>query len=321
MALINTDLLNRFWKNGIIPIKTKLSQLDTTVVSWRSEIDVLSTNVELLKKSVSDGKQSVANAITGQGVNTAADATFGTMANNIKTVGTNKYNAGYSSGYSSGTNDTKKGTAVAANVLAGKTFTSSSGVNITGTLANCGQYQYAGGVGNGFSVPEDAESEYIALNKIPEGAYFANGADWAPEVRIRRQVLEDYMGWDQHYDDGYNAGYVAGSSSGTLVDLPIGVTIQYREGSHGEIHQYFNIEPFKRLGYKTVTWETNGANYVIAVKENAASGASIDGKSYHTKNGSTHAINLKDSSCPDVLYVYPDTSSAYENTITFTFKA
>lgn len=56
MALINTDLLNRFWKNGIIPIKTKLSQLDTTVVSWRSEIDALSSDVEVLNERVSHGK-------------------------------------------------------------------------------------------------------------------------------------------------------------------------------------------------------------------------------------------------------------------------
>ena len=323
MALINTDLLNRFWKNGIIPIKTSLSntqnkvnQLDTTIIAWRSEIDVLSTDVDILKKSVSDGKRSVANAITGQGVNTAADATFGTMANNIGTVGTNKYNAGYASGV----NSTKKGTAVAANVLAGVTFTSANGVNLTGTLVNRGQYQYANGVGNGFSVPEDAESEYIALNKIPEGAYFANGANWAPEVRIRRKVLEDFIGWDQHYEDGYNAGYSAGSSGSRLVDLPIGVTIQFRDGSHGEIVQYFNIEPFKQLGYKTVSWDTNGAHYVVGVKENSADGASVDTKSYHSKNGSTHTINLKDASCPNVLYVFPDTTSAYENTETFTFR-
>lgn len=56
MALINTDLLNRFWKNGIIPIKTKLSQLDTTVIAWRSEIDTLSTNVEVLNERVNNGK-------------------------------------------------------------------------------------------------------------------------------------------------------------------------------------------------------------------------------------------------------------------------
>lgn len=320
MALINTNLLNRFWTNGIIPLKnaiaelkTKVNQVDQTLVAWRAEIDTLSTNVDVLKKSVSDGKQSVAYAITKQGVSTAADATFGTMANNIGTVGTNKYNAGYSSGVS----DTKKGNAVAADVLAGKTFTSANGVNLTGTLVNRGQYQYAGGVGNGFLDPEDGESEYIALNSIPEGAYFSNGANWAPEVRIRRKVLENFIGWEQHYEDGYNAGLAARQ----LVDLPVGVTIQFREGSNSEISQYFNLTPYKQLGYSTVTWNTSGGNYVVAVRENDVHGASVEDKSYHTKNGGDHTINLKDSSCPAILYIFPDTTSAYESTRTFTFKA
>lgn len=55
---------------------------------------VITTEINTLKKSVSDGKSIVANAITGQGVATATDATFATMAANIGTVGTNKYNAG-----------------------------------------------------------------------------------------------------------------------------------------------------------------------------------------------------------------------------------
>lgn len=45
-------------------------------------------------KSVSDGKSTVASAITAQGVSTAADAEFATMATNIASAGTNKYNAG-----------------------------------------------------------------------------------------------------------------------------------------------------------------------------------------------------------------------------------
>ena len=39
------------------------------------------------KKSVSDGKSSIASAITAKGVTTAADATFATMANNIRKLG------------------------------------------------------------------------------------------------------------------------------------------------------------------------------------------------------------------------------------------
>ena len=54
--------------------------------------------MESLKKSVSDGKSSLASAITAQGVTTTADATFATMANNIATACTNKFNAGKSQG-------------------------------------------------------------------------------------------------------------------------------------------------------------------------------------------------------------------------------
>ena len=40
-------------------------------------------------------------------MSTAVDAAFSTMATNIGTVGTNKYNSGYSSGRSQGQNDVK----------------------------------------------------------------------------------------------------------------------------------------------------------------------------------------------------------------------
>ena len=49
----------------------------------------------MLKKSVADGKSAIASAITSQGVNTAAGASYATMASNMKTVANNKYNAGY----------------------------------------------------------------------------------------------------------------------------------------------------------------------------------------------------------------------------------
>ncbi len=51
-----------------------------------------------LGKSVSDGKKKVAGAITAQGVSTAADATFDTMAANITAAGTARYNAGRTQG-------------------------------------------------------------------------------------------------------------------------------------------------------------------------------------------------------------------------------
>lgn len=47
-----------------------------------------STEVESLKTSVSSGKSIIASAVTGKGVSTAADASFQTIANNIKAIQT-----------------------------------------------------------------------------------------------------------------------------------------------------------------------------------------------------------------------------------------
>lgn len=50
--------------------------------------DKVDSDLDTLKKSVSDGKSSIASAITAKGVTTAADATFDTMANNIGKIQT-----------------------------------------------------------------------------------------------------------------------------------------------------------------------------------------------------------------------------------------
>lgn len=52
------------------------------------DTDGTATTLSDLKKSVSDGKSSVASAITAKGVTTATDATFDTMATNIGKIQT-----------------------------------------------------------------------------------------------------------------------------------------------------------------------------------------------------------------------------------------
>ena len=54
----------------------------------------LNSDVTSLKSSVSSGKSIVASAVTGKGVQTAADATFQTIANNINAIPTGSYGAG-----------------------------------------------------------------------------------------------------------------------------------------------------------------------------------------------------------------------------------
>lgn len=118
-------ILDSEWTHAKTVEMSDGNTLDDTVANINREITAT-------KKSVSDGKSTVANAITAQGVTTATDATFATMAANIGKVGTDKYNTGYNAGVAA----TKVGTATAAQVLSGKTFTNASTVGLTGTMAD-----------------------------------------------------------------------------------------------------------------------------------------------------------------------------------------
>ena len=80
------------------------------------ELNAIGTEINEVKKSVSDGKAEIAAAITLKHVTTAASATFHQMAENIKKIVLGSGNA-------------QKG-----NVLAGKTFTNDDGVQYTGEM-------------------------------------------------------------------------------------------------------------------------------------------------------------------------------------------
>lgn len=54
----------------------------------KEDITEINSAVDQLKKSVADGKKSVASAISAKGVSTAADASFVTIAANIKNIST-----------------------------------------------------------------------------------------------------------------------------------------------------------------------------------------------------------------------------------------
>lgn len=67
-------------------IKGITTSTTVTENGWAADAKMVNESINTLKKSVSDGKSSIASAITAKGVTTAADATYDTMAANIRAI-------------------------------------------------------------------------------------------------------------------------------------------------------------------------------------------------------------------------------------------
>ncbi len=149
------------------------------------KLGAVEAEMAAVKKSVSDGKTLVADAITAQGTATAADASFETMAENVTAAGTARYNAGVAGA--------KVGNATTADVLTGKTFTNAAGIGLSGTMKN---------------LSASAAVTYTTSNKTPvvagDAIFFEKNSDGVQRCCIRTGAN--------------NAGY---TDSNTLFSYPM----------------------------------------------------------------------------------------------------
>ena len=115
-----------------------------------SDTQTVKEAIDGLKSSVSDGKTLIASAITDKGVDTAQDATFSQMAENIGQITT-------------GT-DTTDATAAAADILAPKTAYTASG-KVTGRIPSLG----AQTITPGTSAKSIASGQYLSGPQTIQG--------------------------------------------------------------------------------------------------------------------------------------------------------
>lgn len=147
--------------------------------------DKIDSTRSSLQSSFQAGVDGIYNAITAQGT-TPESKSQGDVKNAIKTLADAKYAAGH------------QGNAGTGDVLYGKTFSNSSGVNLSGTMANQGGYTEAKSWARG------SGTTYI---RIPKGAYLTaanNGLD-LPEVTVA-----DNLYGQGEYNNNYNSGYSKG---------------------------------------------------------------------------------------------------------------
>lgn len=85
---IDEAKVNSLIDTKIAPINTKNNSQDSSISTLNSKVSTLESNYNELFTSASNGKELVANAITGKGVPTSKSDTFATMASNINKIET-----------------------------------------------------------------------------------------------------------------------------------------------------------------------------------------------------------------------------------------
>lgn len=183
------------------------------------------TKGDELKKSVSDGKKLVANAITAKGVTTAVDAAFATIATNISQITTGV--------------DTSDANAGVEHILSGKTAYV-NGVKITGTMANRESVTSALNAGDSYTIPSGFHngSGKVTANSL---------ASQTQGTATDSEVLQGKTAW-------VNGAKVTGSipKAPTFPNENSGLDLHlYGSTPGGQDHNIFMMIP---KGYYNETW-------------------------------------------------------------------
>ena len=157
MNELDDSLIEKIDQNGNLS-----SKQDKTDNSLKTNDKTVVGAINELFQNVDSGKQLIAGAIGDSSI--TKDSTFQAMSSAI--AGRVK----------------PAGTAIAANVLSGKTFINNTGKVITGTMNSMGTHTRAG--------------DYVAYNDtsiymgIPAGAYLNSSATGTPEIYIEKTRLD-----------------------------------------------------------------------------------------------------------------------------------
>ena len=165
-----------------------LKEIADWITDHTDDAAQMNSDISDLKSDMSDAQNDISTLKTN-----GANIKFGVVngeygyydANNVFKVFKNQtdtdaaYQSGYDAGYAAGLAAAKVGTAQPENVLAGETFTNSSDVGATGTMANRGSVTETINPGNSYTIPKGYHSGYGTVTAGPN----VNTGTYTPTTR------------------------------------------------------------------------------------------------------------------------------------------
>ncbi len=212
-----------------------------------AQLEAVVTEVNELKKSVSDGKTAVAGAITDKGIITSAADTFATMADNIGQISTLA-------------TETADATATAAQILSGKRAYV-KGSPVVGTMPNNGGPSTAisnGSLKAGYTTGGDIAN--LAAVNIKQGINIGGIVGTCKPLQIATgTVYSDYSTFSKTINVGYRPtiviAYSHAKSDGETGDRGVGTAI---DGVVKIGTNLYGSESPLRSGYPMITIKDTG---------------------------------------------------------------
>ena len=148
-----------------------------------------------------------------------------------------------------------------------------------------GQWQNTGGIGSG--------TDYIALNSIPNGFYYSQGASWAPEIRVNKDKLKDYVG------SGGSGAFCWASAHATGKHGPneyayVGDS-WYRNSSYFSRQDSYTLKCLKSCNCYWNISPRSMTGGIIQIQKNGANVTSVTLSSYLGNNSSAFQVNSGDT--------------------------
>lgn len=220
------------------------------------------------------------------------DPVSGTMPNNGEQSGTLKCGeqktipAGYTSGGVVKAADLSSQTP--GNLDAGHVVNGYSGYangkKVSGSMKDCGPYQYAAGIGEG-----NDGTDYYAFNNAPNGWYHedASNSSWAPELRLAKSTVRNYLGVSAgKIVNGQSIAGISGNGGYASIASIASYSANVNGASDSDGRKSFRMPRSGRVFYGGGTAGTSGA-FLCAIFKN---GECMDDRNMRT-NGYKHGYS------------------------------